>query len=77
MAARVDFGKESGGGLGKEADGAAASARGAAANGVLFARALYGFARQWPSTAKRVGVSEIAFGALTVFAVAAGIIFGL
>jgi hypothetical protein len=38
---------------------------------VLFARTLYGFARQWPSTAKRVGVSEIAFGALTVCAVAA------
>lgn len=44
---------------------------------VLFARALYGFSRQWPSTAKRVGFSEIAFGALTVFAVAAGVAFGL
>ena len=44
---------------------------------VLFGRALYGFARCWPSTAKRVGFSEIVFGALTVVAVAAGVIFGL
>ena len=44
---------------------------------VLFGRALYGFARAWPSTAKRVGFSEIIFGALTVAAVAAGVAFGI
>jgi hypothetical protein len=44
---------------------------------VLFSRAAYGFARQWPATAKRVGFSEIAFGALTVAAVAAGVAFGI
>ena len=44
---------------------------------LLLARALYGFARQWPSTAKRVGFGEIAFGALTVIAVAVGVVFGL
>jgi hypothetical protein len=32
-----------------------------------------GFARRWPATARRVGFSEIAFGALTVVAVAAGV----
>jgi hypothetical protein len=41
------------------------------------ARAAYGFARRWPSTARRVGFGEIAFGALTVIAVAAGVVFGL
>jgi len=44
---------------------------------LLLARSLYGFARDWPSTAKRVGFSEIIFGALTVFAVAAGVAFGV
>lgn len=44
---------------------------------VLLARAAYGFARRWPSTAKRVGFGEIAFGALTVAAAAAGVAFGL
>ena len=44
---------------------------------VLFARAAYGFARRRPSTAKGVGFSEIAFGALTVAAAAIGIAFGI
>ena len=44
---------------------------------VLFARAAYGFARRWPSTAKRVGFAEIAFGALTVAAAAFGVAFGM
>ena len=44
---------------------------------VLLARAAYGFARRWPSTAKRVGFGEIAFGALTVAAAAAGVAFGI
>lgn len=44
---------------------------------VMLARAGYGFAREWPSTAKRVGFSEIAFGVLTVLTVGAGVIFGL
>jgi hypothetical protein len=44
---------------------------------LLFARAAYGFARRWPSTAKRVGFSEIAFGALTVAAAAVGVAFGM
>ena len=44
---------------------------------VLTARAAFGFARRWPATARRVGFSEIAFGALTVLAVAAGVRFGL
>ena len=44
---------------------------------LLLARASYGFARGWPSTAKRVGFAEIAFGVLTVIAVAAGVAFGL
>lgn len=44
---------------------------------VLLARAAYGFARRWPSTAKRVGFGEIALGALTVAAAAAGVAFGL
>ena len=44
---------------------------------VLFGRAAYGFTRQWPATAKRVGFGEIAFGALTVAAVAAGVAFGI
>lgn len=48
-----------------------------AATAVLFARAAYGFARRWPSTAKRVGFAEIAFGALTVAASAAGVAFGI
>jgi hypothetical protein len=44
---------------------------------VLLARAAYGFARRWPATARRVGFSEIAFGALTVFAAALGVAFGI
>jgi hypothetical protein len=44
---------------------------------LLLARAAYGFARSWPSTAKRVGFAEIAFGALTVAAVAAGVALGI
>lgn len=44
---------------------------------VLLARAAYGTARRWPSTARGLGFSEIAFGALTVFAVAAGHRLGL
>ena len=44
---------------------------------VLLARAAYGFARRWPSTAKGVGFSEIAFGALTVAAAAVGVAFGI
>ena len=44
---------------------------------VLFGRAAYGFARRWPATAKRVGFGEIAFGALTVAGVAAGVAFGI
>lgn len=44
---------------------------------VLLARAAYGFARRWPSTARRVGFGEIAFGVLTVAAVAAGVAFGI
>jgi hypothetical protein len=44
---------------------------------VLLARAAYGFARRWPATARRVGFGEIAFGALTVFVGALGVIFGL
>jgi hypothetical protein len=44
---------------------------------VLLARAAYGFARRWPSTAKRVGFGEIAFGALTVAATAIGVAFGM
>jgi hypothetical protein len=44
---------------------------------LLLARSIYGFARRWPSTAKRVGFAEIAFGALTVAAVAVGVIFAL
>ena len=44
---------------------------------VLLARAAYGFARRWPSTAKRVGFAEIAFGALTVAAAAVGVALGL
>jgi hypothetical protein len=44
---------------------------------VLLARAAVGFARRWPATARRVGFGEIAFGALTVLAVAAGVRFGL
>ncbi|HEX7318296.1 MAG TPA: YwiC-like family protein [Pyrinomonadaceae bacterium] len=49
----------------------------AVATVVLLARAAYGFARRWPSTAKRVGFSEIAFGALTVAAAAVGVAFGI
>ena len=49
----------------------------AAATGVLLARAAYGFARRRPSTAKGVGFAEIAFGALTVAAAAAGVLLGL
>lgn len=49
----------------------------AAATAVLLARAAYGFARRWPSTAKGVGFGEIAFGALTVAAAAAGVAVGL
>jgi hypothetical protein len=49
----------------------------AVAVALLFARAAYGFARRWPSTAKRVGFSEIAFGALTVVAAAVGVAFGI
>lgn len=48
-----------------------------AATAVLFARAAYGFARRRPSTAKRVGFAEIAFGALTVAAAAVGVVFGI
>jgi hypothetical protein len=44
---------------------------------LLFARAVYGFACRWPSTAKRVGFSEIAFGALTVAATAVGVALGI
>ena len=44
---------------------------------VLLARAAYGFARRWPSTARRVGFAEIAFGALTVAAAAVGVAFGV
>ena len=44
---------------------------------VLFGRAAYGFARRWPSTARGVGFGEIAFGALTVVAAAAGVFAGL
>jgi YwiC-like protein len=44
---------------------------------VLLARAAVGFARHWPATARRVGFSEIAFGALTVLSVAAGVWFRL
>jgi len=44
---------------------------------VLLGRAAYGFARRWPATARHVGFSEIAFGALTVAAVAAGVAFGI
>jgi hypothetical protein len=40
---------------------------------VLFGRAAYGFTRRQPSTANGVGFGEIAFGALTVAAVAVGI----
>ena len=47
-----------------------------AATALLFARAAYGFARQWPTTARSVGFAEIAFGALTVFAAAAGVLWG-
>ncbi|MFL6333901.1 MAG: YwiC-like family protein [Pyrinomonadaceae bacterium] len=49
----------------------------AVAVALLFARAAYGFARRWPSTAKLVGFSEIAFGALTVAAAAVGVAFGI
>ena len=49
----------------------------AAATAVLLARAAYGFARRWPSTAKGVGFSEIAFGALTVAAAAVGVALGI
>jgi len=49
----------------------------AAVTGVLLARAVYGFVRRWPATARGVGFSEIAFGALTVLAAAAGAAFGL
>jgi hypothetical protein len=48
----------------------------AAATALLLARAAYGFARRRPSTAKGVGFAEIAFGALTVAAAAAGVAFG-
>lgn len=44
---------------------------------VLLARAVVGFARRWPATAKRLGFGEIAFGALTVLAVAAGVRLGM
>lgn len=44
---------------------------------VLLARCAYGFARRWPSTAQRVGFSEIAFGALTVAAAAVGVALGI
>lgn len=49
----------------------------AAVMAVLLARAAYGTARRWPATARGLGFSEIAFGALTVFAVAAGHHLGL
>ena len=39
---------------------------------LLLARAVVGAAREWPATARGLGFTEIAFGALTVFAVAAG-----
>lgn len=40
---------------------------------LLLARAVLGTTRGWPATARGLGFSEIAFGALTVFAVAAGL----
>ena len=49
----------------------------AAMTGVLLARAAYGFARSWPATARGVGFSEIAFGALTVAAAVAGVASGI
>lgn len=49
----------------------------AAMTGVLLARAAYGFARSWPATARGVGFSEIAFGALTVAAAAVGVALGI
>ena len=48
-----------------------------AVTALLFLRAAYGFERRWPSTAKRVGFAEIAFGALTVAAAAIGVTFGI
>lgn len=42
---------------------------------LLLARALVGTLLAWPATARGLGFSEIAFGALTVFAVAAGQLF--
>jgi hypothetical protein len=44
----------------------------AAALFILLLRAALGFAERRPVTAKRIGLRELGFGALTVFAVAAG-----
>jgi len=48
-----------------------------AVTALLLTRAAYGFERRWPSTARRVGFAEIAFGALTVLAAAAGVALGI
>src|SRR2546423_1107036 len=47
-----------------------------AASLVLLLRAAFGFTERRPITAKRVGFRELGFGAITVFAVAAGYLFG-
>ena len=47
-----------------------------AASLVLLLRAAFGFTERRPITAKRVGLRELGFGAITVFAVAAGYLFG-
>lgn len=43
---------------------------------VLLARAAFGFAERGPVTAKRIGVRELAFGVMTVTALAAGHLLG-
>jgi hypothetical protein len=44
---------------------------------VLLLRAAFGITDGKPGTAKMIGLCEIGFGVLTVFAVAAGYLFGL
>lgn len=44
---------------------------------VLMLRAIVGFSKGRPGTAKAIGVSELAFGVMTVFAVALGYLIGL